>query len=407
MKPIFVEDLIHRLACNGVYMFSGIIQLQIRDRNFVVSLSNQIFSNRGLTFKQKNSALSVIKKYSTLLSSELNIDINAYLSNPQYKLEERVLSTEKQIKIVKDTDGISYIHVIFPYNDTIINSFRNYKTSTPVYAYRTGYWDQELHLWKFSLTEHNILFLGNLQGFEKDSKFSEYYAELLKIQESIETYVPMVVKNDLGKYIFKNEHRTIPKNSYDNLVDALLAAKKFGISCWSDVVNDELDKNVHNNLLKNFLNSDKLNHVVSKNRTIELDELTEIICAYDKILFVIPGGHEIKYLTKSYEFLKKIGFASKDCSVMFRLEKQYDLQSCNKFIHDNSLNNPVDENTKFVFISVKVPKPMIESNIEFDLIINFGLTSSHFTLQQFIKTHHNVICINPLSNTEGKHYVYV
>ena len=146
MKTIFVEDLIHRLACNGSYIFSGLIPLQVRDKNFVVSLSNQIFSNRGLTRKQKNSALSIIKKYSKILSSELNIDIDAYLSSPLYKLEERVLSTEKQIKIVKDNDGISFIHVIFPYDDTIINSFRNYKINTPLYAYRTGYWDQDLHL---------------------------------------------------------------------------------------------------------------------------------------------------------------------------------------------------------------------------------------------------------------------
>jgi len=91
---------------------------------------------------------------------------------------------------------------------------------------------------------------------------------------------------------------------------------------------------------------------------------------------------------------------------MFRLEKQSDLQNCNKFIHDNSLNNPIDENTKFIFVSVKIPKPLIESNTDFDLIINFGLNSSHFTLQQFIKNHHNVIFMNP-SSTAGKNYVYV
>ena len=83
----------------------------------------------------------------------------------------------KEIKIVKDSQGDYSIHVIFSYDETLISQFRNYKNSIPTFQYQRAYWDQELKVWNFGLTEHNILFLSTLSGFKKDEKFNKYHQE--------------------------------------------------------------------------------------------------------------------------------------------------------------------------------------------------------------------------------------
>ena len=402
---LFVEDLIHRLAYEGPYMFFDEISMPTNDLKFFSSLSRQLVNKNGLTLKQKNLSLKLIKKHSSILSQEFAVDINAFLLNPQFKMAERILSTEKEIKIVKDSQGDYSIHVIFSYDETLISQFRNYKNSIPTFQYQRAYWDQELKVWNFGLTEHNILFLSTLSGFKKDEKFNKYHQELLKVQETIKTYIPYVVKNEDGVYTFKNKHKNIPDLQFNNMLESLIIAKKYGITVWSEEIDQELDK-IDNNLLKSFLRSGYTTNIFSKNRIIELTELEELIKVYDKILFVIPGGQEFKYLNKSYEFLKQLGFTATHCSVMFRLEKFSDRNNCNNFIHEESLNNPLEENTKFVFISAKIPKPVIEANIEFDLIINFGLNSAHYSLQKFLKNHHNIVTINT-TYQEYKNYVYV
>ena len=77
---------------------------------------------------------------------------------------------------------------------------------------------------------------------------------------------------------------------------------------------------------------------------------------------------------------------------LFRLDSSFGTM-CNDYIKFNSLNNPISEKTKFVFISGKLPKPLIESNKDFDILIHYGLNSAHHGLRYFIKSHHNVINI--------------
>jgi len=280
---LYVEDLIHRLACNGNYIFSSLITMSTNDRMFFTSLSEQICrTNQGLTRKQQSLSLKLIKKYSSPLSLEFSTDIDSYLLNPQYRLEERVISNDKEIKIVKESNGEYFIHVLFPYDSELISRFRDYKNNSKSFEYRTAYWDQELRLWKFSLTEHNILFLSNLQGFKKDSKFIEFYKEITTFQESMEYYIPMVVKDESGKFIFKNVHQNIPICSFDDMLESLLIAKKYGITCWSEEINKELE-DINNDLLKSFLKSDYRTQVASRTRKIELKELEKIICTYARL----------------------------------------------------------------------------------------------------------------------------
>jgi hypothetical protein len=107
-------------------------------------------------------------------------------------------------------------------------------------------------------------------------------------------------------------------------------------------------------------------------------------------LFVIPGGNELTKLRVAYNFLKSLGIENYDMSVMFRLGAEID-RNFNNFVKENDLNSPLGENTKIVFISSKMPKPVLKSNIRFHSIINMGFEAPHYSIRDFMQNHENLI----------------
>ncbi len=116
------------------------------------------------------------------------------------------------------------------------------------------------------------------------------------------------------------------------------------------------------------------------------------------LLVIIPENNPLDYISKMYESLK--GFISPtDMTTMFRLDNKDD-KEFNQYIKDKKLNNPLDKNTKVVYISSnkKYPKPLfvsdfkeetvlylesvrngrLDSYFEGDLIIHFDEVESQF-----------------------------
>jgi len=85
---------------------------------------------------------------------------------------------------------------------------------------------------------------------------------------------------------------------------------------------------------------------------------------------------------------------------MFRLDSSSG-KICNDYIKQNKLNTPINDEIKFVFVSGKIPKPLIDSGKTFDAVIHFGTNSAHYTLKNFVRNHHNVISMN-LPNQRNK-----
>jgi hypothetical protein len=107
-------------------------------------------------------------------------------------------------------------------------------------------------------------------------------------------------------------------------------------------------------------------------------------------LVVIPGGSEIDTTRTAYEFLSGIGIKNDEMSVMFRLPSG-PTEIFNKFVKDNELNSPITENTKIVFVSSKLPKPVLKSKIKFNGIINLGFSNVHYTMRDFVGKHENLV----------------
>lgn len=381
---MYIEDIVDKLAGILDFLDPNPITVDPADQEILFNLWMQVSSNVGYTEKQRALTLKLIYKYREELLSK-NIDANLELVNPTYKLPLRVLSTERSINI-DVTDGLSsrYIIVKFPYNDNIIKQFKEYKASFPYDEQNTVSWNSDIKAWCFDLDERHIKFISGFldYGFDVCEEFSYYLEQIKKIEQEIEKYIPIVVYED-GKFSFKNTTNAIPQPVSSDLIEVMMQARNYGITVWDEAIDLALAE--CSPVIYKFFTPSKIRpHATSLN-------LIEDIIEYSKsILVVIPGGTELDHLRYTHQFFIKKGCTPSQMSAMFRLDSSSG-RTCNEYIKENKINNPIANNTRVVFVSGKIPKPIIESGKEFDLIIHYGTNSAHYTLQSFVKRHHNVI----------------
>ena len=139
-----------------------------------------------------------------------------------------------------------------------------------------------------------------------------------------------------------------------------------------------------------YLSDANLTTLPGNSQKITLKDVGEVIKYCHPCIVVIPGGSELKHLEAAHRFFQNQGLKNGDMSVLFRLDGNFG-KPCNDFIRDNHLNNPLSKWTKVAFISGKVPKPLIESKINFSTILNFGISGPHHTLLNYLRNHHFVI----------------
>jgi len=78
--------------------------------------------------------------------------------------------------------------------------------------------------------------------------------------------------------------------------------------------------------------------------------------------FAFTTARNLDFLSSTFQSFRNI-IANDDISVLFREEnKNADGREFNKFVKTNYLNNPIDNNTKIVYINnSKLPKPLVQS----------------------------------------------
>ena len=94
-----------------------------------------------------------------------------------------------------------------------------------------------------------------------------------------------------------------------------------------------------------------------------------------------------KYHNTTFE---DIGISNKNMSVLFRLSNETG-KDFNDFVKNHQLNNTICADTQAVFVSGKLPKPLLESGIKFNSIVNVGFNNAHYTLKEYAKQHQNVV----------------
>ena len=387
-----IEELIDRLAGNGKYLFAPPIAMYSGDVAITHSLSDQIQLGKGFTEKQRALTIRLVTKYVNVLSIALNYDVTADIVNTNFKYPVRKLSGIKSVEVQSLENSYKRILVKFPFNDGIVASFREYKkTLSPSEATEIS-WSSTETAWLFAFTEGNVSFLSKTLGsdFVFDQTFTDVVTEIKEIEDNIEQYVPMVIFQ-AGKYSYKNTTSKIPQPTSTDLTEVLLDARKYGITCWDESIDIALASDMISPAVRALLKHSSCDPIMLNSK--ELSDISELLQCSDNVLFVIPGGTELVHLKTVHQHLKEQHVPNEQMTVMFRLDSSSG-KVCNDYIKENNLNGQVNNNIKFVFVSGKIPKPLIESEKRFDLVVHFGTNSAHYTLKNYIKSHHNVVSMN-------------
>jgi len=378
---MYIEDLIIALA------ISRNLAINPYDLKLIHSFHDQISRGLGFTEKQELLSVKILKRQVLKLDAIFGKQISPFLENPTFRLTRRIVSASKKISIVPHSLYGKAIKVEFPYNEEMLTRIRAEKSKL-----NYSQWDPEQKSWIFSLDEHSLGLLNKIaieENFAVDGEFENYQNQIKEIENNIEQYVPMVSFND-KKLEFLNISPKISQPTNSNIVENLFYARKLGIFTWDELVEETDEWKSADTLVKKFLQTDPKGEFSINLEKNTIFSIKDIVKYLSPVLFVIPGGTELEKIEQSLDFLKTLGISNEEISVLFRLPTETG-GKFNNFIRENNLNSPVNENTKVVFISSKVPKTLIEKKIKFNLVVNFNFYNIHYSIKNLLKWHHNVI----------------
>jgi hypothetical protein len=364
----------------------------------IASFDNQNYQGAGLTEKQRAAALRILRHHQPFLSSALgNVDLQANLDNPVFKLPLRILKTVRKLSIVDHADHGRSVKLEFPFDEERIKKIKEQRDKITVTS-----WDSEQSAWFMSLEETTIRFLMDFvkdSDFEIDQELRDYFLQTEKIVENIENHLPMLVlKNKELKIANKPEN--LPELESKDVLSAVFEARKKGILIWDETVNQHTAMKTLSDPVREFLNHDYDHMTLIDSQKNTIDCLDDIVDHMTPCLFIIPGGNELEKISQAHDFLISRGIENSEISTMFRLPSETGADF-NNFVKNNEINGPITEDTKIVFVSTKLPKSVIKSKIRFNCVINMGTHSAHHTVKEFMKNHENVVIFSELTKIKN------
>jgi hypothetical protein len=385
-----IEEFIHIMAL-------GVCPINHRDAGIMESFDNQISKQLGLTEKQRNLALRIIKNNASSLSSFCDRPISDILENPVFRLPLRILKNTKKISIIDHVVHGRVIQIEFPFDEEKIKKIREQKEQINLVT-----WESDKSAWILSLEEAAIRFLINVIGeedYDLDEEFFDYLTQAKNILENIEQYVPMLVLNQDGPKI-ANSPKNLPILTSKDVVSAVFEARRLGILTWDESIAQHITIFHLPESIKEFLTNDYDHVTLIDSQKNSINCLDTIVKYLSPCLIIIPGGSELEKTSMAYDYLKSQGIKNSEISAMFRLPSDTGADF-NNFVKNSELNNPITDSTRIVFVSTKLPKSVLKSKIRFNSIINMGTHSAHHTIREFMKNHENLVIFSEISKLKN------
>jgi hypothetical protein len=388
-----IEDLISELIYHRVALNSY-------DTTLVYSFHDQIMRGNGLTEKQSILATRIVKRYSASLGAVLRRDLTPFVQNPTFRLPIRKISSERRLSITNYEPIGRAIKAIFPYNEKTVENIRKSRDTIG-----QALWDKEEKCWFFSLNETSLQFLSTLESFEYDDSIKMLLDQITQIHNDIEKYVPMLIVEDLTPKL-KNCDKNMPDLNQNDLISAIFEARKRGVCTWDETLSNFIESDEVDPMTRSFLKTDPGEKFCVDSDCHEISSISAIVANLLPVMVVVPGGDELNKMLLTQEFFKNLGIDNKDMSVMFRLPSNTH-GTFNEFVKFNELNSPIDDNTKVVFVSSKIPKTIFKSGIKFNSVLNLGYSNAHYTMQNFVKNHENAIVYSKAKDIKNIRYGFM
>ena len=377
---MYIEDLLPILLHT--------INLNSYDQKLIDSFYSQInYNGNAFTEKQANILIKISRKYVPQILAKHGKDITTLLDHPTYKYPIRTVNQSKNISIVTVESGHRFIKVQFPYDEKLVEELKQHRKDF-VYAM----WSAEERAWLISLEGQAIEYFRNWiedRNFTADEEFQHLVDQLPAIIDNVENFVPMVVISQ-EKHQFVNVHPSVPQPTSTDIVKTMFEARLAGIEHWENDMNEKFNQlNVSELVIKFIKTAPETGFGINLEENSIMD-LVPMVQNMSPCLITVPGGNELAKLQLALPMLKAAGLENSEISVLFRLPNDTN-QDFNNFVKEEKLNSPITENTRAVFLSGKVPKPLFESGLKFNCVINFNFYNVHYTLANLVKNMHNVI----------------
>ena len=368
-----VEDCVMFLAGEGNFIFGENVSIDQFDLHIVKSLGRQLGNGNEFTEKQSHIGLRLVKKYSAILN-EKGFESEDILVNKKFKWPFRKIDKTKSIYIDGET-----IVIKSPFIADVVNKIKRRKSK----PYFKGTYNSENKTWSFDYNEPNVEFLVNLvrnMHFNIDPKIQEDFEKINAVKRNAIEHYPMLVKK-LGGYVYNDTviEQQDPRR-------AVMQAKLQGCRVFDDSVERSM---------KPLTASDKVLLGDSKNWFINsnvhhLLEIFSLINTVDQCI-IMCSSNSVDQLQSIVENLLGSGYKADDICVMFRFKNNKEWFEGNKYIKTTGVNK-FTPNKKIFIINEKIPKPLLQNEIDPQLIISTLATQpSHYKTQAWLSNKPTVI----------------
>jgi len=368
-----VEDCVMFLAGEGNYIFGEEVSIDQYDLSIVKSLGRQLGNNSAFTQKQSVIGLRLVKKYTALLKDK-GFDTDTIQKESTFKWPFRTIDRTKSLYV----DGEKIV-LKSPFIADIVNKVKRRKKP----SYYKGEYQGDRKEWAFDYNEPNVEFLVNLvkgMNFNIDQKIKEDYEKIITIKKDPIEHYPTLTKK-MGGYVYNNI--VIESNDPRR---AVMKAKLQGCALYDDSVVNSLkplaytDKILLGDNRKWFINSN-VHHIL---------EIFSLINTVDQCI-IMCSSNSLEQLQSIVENLLGSGYSSDDICVMFRFKNNKEWFDGNKYIKNTGVNKFAPHKKIFI-INEKIPKPLIQNNIDPQLIIcTLPTQPSHYKSQAWLESKPTVV----------------
>ena len=402
-----VEDCLEIMTAYSEILVSPPFELLERDKKILQSIASKTFKGIGLTDKQ----LAVVKKI--LLANYIEqfenrgIDLLKSLEQMRGPLRELDRSTYLKIKKASDVPelndvinrgnfGIEYKVIVlrFPFNMSYARLVNDIKKK---FKYDSRYLNYDNH-YLFPYEEKYVYQL--VQSFKNkikdiDPELLSVYEKLCEIQVNNNLYIP-------GVYDYKI--RNVPEQFVNFLHQNIGAPTKANLYMYKDrskaLSLEHLDEIAVQESLKGIdILSQKIacrgTYIVNINKEKwTLDQVLGSLHTLRRfpLLVVINEKNALDDYHTLFGKLRLL-YPAAAHAVLFRLPNHGDQNiEFNKLVAEHKTNNPIDENTKIVYINHKrVPKPLIKSNWQAKAVLSLRSEREHNQVQNFLEPYDLII----------------
>jgi len=369
------EECVMFLASEGNYIFDAPPVVAESDRSIINSLGKQLGNGNAFTEKQSSIGIRLVNKYEIILK-HAGFDVDKIIKDKVFRWPFRTIDKTKTLYI----DGEKIV-IKSPFIAEVINKIKKRKNGYHV----KGNYNSETKEWSFDYNETNLMFLVGLtkgMNFSIDQKIQDDLAKCIDITKDALEHYPML-RRKMGGYTYKD---ILIDHHKADVRRVVMKAKLQGCMAYDDTVVDLMKPKKP---IDKILLGDNRNWFINSMKYTVLD-IFPLIETVDKCI-IMCSSNEPNDLMRWVDTLVECGIDNKDISVMFRFKSGEKWFDGNKYIKSAGVNE-FSEDKKIYIINEKVPKPLIKSNIDPELIISsLPVVPSHYKTQAWLQNKPTVV----------------